>query len=306
MLQKNSSIYVVFYCLCFLLSLINSQYSYAQIEQTYLQEHLDTCGNNYYQKQLPIITNEKLSAELYPLCFHGFSVMYSGTTKTALWSAEYLTRERIQQASQLSRNNTFHEESRLPHRIKATLTDYKNSPFDRGHLAPNGDMATQEQQYDSFSLANIVPQNPQHNRHLWRELETKVRFLTIEYGEVYVVTGVAFQNKNLQKLQNRVFVPSHLYKAVYIPKTQQVAVYYSPNDDSQRLEIISLQMLKERIGINVMPNLLTSKSPHIATFTIYQQSSINHVEDEPIPKQPIIVLKNLLMALIQWLIGLLR
>ena len=62
---------------------------------------------------------------------------------------------------------TAYSESRLPSRMQAELADYKGSGFDRGHLAPNADMATPAQQYDSFSLPTSF-----HNRHnncyIWR------------------------------------------------------------------------------------------------------------------------------------------
>ena len=137
------------------------------IEST--NEHLTQCGEQYYQNTLPQPLGDK-QLDLYYLCFQGFAVGYSGITKTALWSAEHLTRQRIETANTLERIDNFHEESRLPNSAKAVLNDYRHIPFDRGHLSPNADMATLESQYDSFSLANIVPQNPKNNRGLLRRL----------------------------------------------------------------------------------------------------------------------------------------
>lgn len=57
-----------------------------------------------------------------------------------------------------------------------------------------------------FSLANIVPQNPTHNRHLWADIETNVRYLT-NRSEVYVVTGPLFVGSQLTALNERVLVP---------------------------------------------------------------------------------------------------
>lgn len=112
-------------------------------------------------------------------------------------------------------------------------------------------MATRSQQYDSFSLANIAPQSPRNNRYIWRNIESATRYLTQQYGEVYTVTGVAFTNKKTKQLADRVLVPSHFFKAVYIPATNQAGVYYAPNDESERIEIISIDQL-----INCLLNLL--------------------------------------------------
>ncbi|WP_420229746.1 DNA/RNA non-specific endonuclease [Psychrobacter sp. ER1] len=125
----------------------------------------------------------------------GFAVMYSGVSRTPLWSAEHLDRTRLQQAKQIDREDSFHEESKLPKSARASLSDYSGSGYDRGHLAPNANMANRSQQYDSFSLANIAPQSPRNNRYIWRNIESATRYLTQQYGEVYTITGVAFTNK---------------------------------------------------------------------------------------------------------------
>ena len=213
------------------------------------------CSESFYGGIYPEFINTKLSANTQPLCMDGFAVMYSGVSRTPLWSAEYLTRKRLQQAKQIDRDDSFHEESRLPESMRAKLTDYSGSGYDRGHLAPNGDMANRSQQYDSFSLANIAPQSPRNNRYIWRNIESATRYLTQQYGEVYTVTGVAFTNKKVKRLESRVLVPSHFFKAVYIPALNQAGVYYAPNDESERIEIISVDELTAQIGTDVLPIL---------------------------------------------------
>lgn len=218
-------------------------------------EDLSRCSQNFYGGVYPEFTNSKLSKDTQTLCFNGFAVMYSDVSRTPLWSAEHLTRKRLQQAKQIDREDSFHEESRLPTSARAKLADYSGSGFDRGHLAPNGDMANRNQQYDSFSLANIAPQSPRNNRYIWRNIETATRYLTQQYGETYTITGVAFTDKKLQRLKGRVLVPSHFFKAVYIPAINSAGVYYAPNDESERIEVISVDELTSRTGIDVLPVL---------------------------------------------------
>ncbi|WP_227677601.1 DNA/RNA non-specific endonuclease [Psychrobacter sp. H8-1] len=213
------------------------------------------CNQSFYAGIYPEFVNDKLNTNTHPLCFDGFSVMYSGVSRTPLWSAEHLTRKRLQQAKTIDREDSFHEESRLPTSARAKLSDYSGSGYDRGHLAPNGDMANRSQQYDSFSLANIAPQSPRNNRYIWRNIESATRYLTQQYGEVYTVTGVAFTNKKTKQLAGRVLVPSHFFKAVYIPAINQAGVYYAPNDESERIEVISIDALAAETGIDVLPVL---------------------------------------------------
>src|SRR5699024_839614 len=65
--------------------------------------------------------------------------------------------------------------------------DYQGSGFDRGHMAPAGDMHNQESMAQSFSLANIVPQNAQHNRGAWSKIEADTRkYVSRAQGDVYI------------------------------------------------------------------------------------------------------------------------
>lgn len=218
-------------------------------------DDLSQCSQSFYGGVYPEFTNPKLSNNTQALCMDGFAVMYSGVSRTPLWSAEYLDRKRLQQAKEIDREDSFHEESRLPKSMRAKLSDYSGSGYDRGHLAPNGNMANRSQQYDSFSLANIAPQSPRNNRYIWRNIESATRYLTQQYGEVYTITGVAFTSKKTKQLADRVLVPSHFFKAVYIPASNQAGVYYAPNDESEGIEVISLDELTVKIGIDVLPVL---------------------------------------------------
>ena len=213
------------------------------------------CSESFYEGVYPEFTNDKLSNKTQALCMDGFVVMYSGVSRTPLWSAEHLDRKRLQQAKEIDREDSFHEESKLPDSARASLSDYSGSGYDRGLLAPNADMANRSQQYDSFSLANIAPQSPRNNRYIWRNIESATRYLTQQYGEVYTITGVSFTNKKTKQLADRVLVPSHFFKAVYIPATNQAGVYYAPNDESERIEVISIDELATEIGIDVLPML---------------------------------------------------
>lgn len=212
------------------------------------------CRDQYWQGDVPTISNAALAKKTRPLCFNGFAVMHSGVTRTPLWAAEYLTKQRVTAAKKIDRIDSFHEEDQLPASERASLNDYRGSGYDRGHLAPNGDMATRAQQADSFSLANMMPQSPTNNRQVWSSLEQAVRLLVAQEGEAYVITGPAFLGQKLRKAK-RVLVPSDTYKVVYFPKRQAVSAYWAPNDESGQVQVISLADLEAKVGINFFPSL---------------------------------------------------
>jgi endonuclease G, mitochondrial len=215
------------------------------------------CQSQLYRGAEPILTNPKLTAQTFPICFSEISLLYSGIARTPLWSAEHLTAARIQRAHGLQRlrSEAFHEELSLPADLRSELADYRRSGFDRGHMAPNGDMSTEEAQAESFSLANMIPQDPCNNEVLWEGIESAVRDLALSEGEVYVVTGPAFLGTDLQSLKGRVLVPTHIFKAVYVPSRNAAGVYFAPNDGSQAFEPISIQELASKTGVDVFPQL---------------------------------------------------
>ncbi|WP_414222311.1 DNA/RNA non-specific endonuclease [Cupriavidus necator] len=115
------------------------------------------------------------------LCYRAYAVLYSSQTRTALWSAERLTREAVDAARKLPRDSDFYEEDRLPEADRARLADYRRgSGFDRGHLAPSGDFPDKAAQAESFSLANVIPQHSVSNRRTWSHIETSTRRLARE------------------------------------------------------------------------------------------------------------------------------
>jgi endonuclease G len=212
------------------------------------------CPAHYVDGRLPEIRNPKMNAATTELCYGVFGVMHSGITRTPLWSAEHLTAQNIAAAKNLSRENSFHPESRLPSRARAELADYARSGYDRGHMAPNGDMPDRESQHESFTLANMVPQDAENNRHVWAGIEGVVRKLAQKEGDLYVITGPAFIGGNLQKVGN-VLVPSHLYKLVYSPRQRAGAAFFIENRGDAQYEMLSIAQLEDKVGINLLPSL---------------------------------------------------
>jgi endonuclease G len=213
-----------------------------------------SCTDHFVGGDAPQFTNPRLATDTHPLCFKLFSVMESGVTRTPLWSAEHLEAANLVAAQSLSRENSFHPEERLPPGQRAELSDYARSGFDRGHMAPNGDMPDRESQHDSFSLANMVPQNGENNRHLWAAIEGAVRKMAKREGDLYVVTGPAYLGSDLQKVGN-VLVPTHLYKLVWSPRQKAGAAWFVENTADAKPNVIPIPELERIIGINLLPAL---------------------------------------------------
>ncbi|MFC4932888.1 DNA/RNA non-specific endonuclease [Massilia sp. GCM10023247] len=212
------------------------------------------CPDHYADGRPPEIRNPKLAVATRELCYGVFGVMHSGVTRTPLWSAEHLRADQLAAAEGLKRDNAFHAEPRLPRSQRAELDDYARSGFDRGHMAPNGDMPDRSAQRESFSLANMVPQDSEHNRHIWAPIEGAVRKMAKKEGQLYVITGPAFLGTNLRKVGN-VLVPTHLYKVVYSPRQKAAAAWFTENRAHAPIQVIPVAELERIVGITFLPSL---------------------------------------------------
>ncbi|QNA89085.1 DNA/RNA non-specific endonuclease [Massilia sp. Dwa41.01b] len=228
------------------------------------------CPDHYADGRAPEIRNPKLAAATRELCYGVFSVMHSGVTRTPLWSAENLRAENVASAQGLKRDNAFHPEPRLPRSQRAELDDYARSGFDRGHMTPNGDMPDRQTQRESFTLANMVPQDGDHNRHIWAPIEGAVRKMAKKEGQLYVITGPAFLGTNLRKV-GKVLVPTHLYKVVYSPRQRAAAAWFTENRANADIQVIPVAELERIVGIEFLPSLTRAQKERMLNLPRIRQ-----------------------------------
>ena len=217
-----------------------------------------TCPSQYLNGIAPDIQNAKLAVKARELCFDNFVVMHSGITMTPLWVAEHLTRINLLSAKGMERHDNFHHEEQLPASERSELSDYARSGYDRGHMAPKADMPTEQAQWQCFSLANMIPQDPDNNRHVWEGIESAVRTFAKSRGDIYVISGPLFLGSTIKRLNGRVFVPTNIYKIVYDPKVQRGAAYYVSNQPGGEWQELSISQIEKLAGINFFPKLSLS------------------------------------------------
>ena len=221
------------------------------------------CATHLLGGQAPVITDARLAPRAHEICYSAYAVSVSGITHTALWAAEHLTRDSLERAREVQRDSAFHEDPNVPPGDGAELRDYYHSGYDRGHMAPSGDMPTAHAQYESFSLANMVPQDHDNNGYLWEGIEASVRSMASRSGEIYVVTGPLFDGGSIRQLRGGLLVPNHLFKAVYNPARNEAGAYITANAPGTKYELVSIAELETRAGINVFPALPQSVKDRI-------------------------------------------
>jgi endonuclease G, mitochondrial len=241
------------------------------------------CPQHYFGGQAPDIVNEKLAQKTREICYQQYGLIHSGITRTALVSGEHLTRKELTR-ERAKRKNRYHPDPNLRPADRAGLADYAKSGFDRGHMSPVGDMAYEQSQYESFSLANMIPQNPSNNRNLWEGIEAATRGLAKARGELYVVTGPVFYGAQLKRLNGRVLVPTYIFKAIYDPAHKLAAAYFVANAAGGRYAVISIAELEKLTGLSIFPALeekvkqapmaLPKPTPNTGTKTIEDKTIV--------------------------------
>ena len=188
------------------------------------------------------------------LCFEAYAVLHSGESKTPVYTVERLTRSSVDAAKGVKRVDRFYPEARLPGADRAQLADYAGSGFDRGHMAPAGDMPTDSAKAQSFSLANMIPQAPELNQRGWSEIEQSTRkYAERAPGEVFVFTGPAFAQRPKTIGPGKVWVPSQTWKVVYSRGDRRVWAYWLDNvGGKQSLKPISYGEFTQRSGIRLL------------------------------------------------------
>lgn len=167
------------------------------------------------------------------LTYTGFDLGYNEHYEQASWVVYVLTREEVVSGTQ-ERPDRFSPDTSIL-TGSATLSDYRGSGFDRGHLAPAADMKWSEQaMHESFLLSNISPQYPSFNRGIWRQLEEKVRQWAIEKDSLYVITGPVLDPIRGVIGKNEVGIPGYYFKVLVdlSPPEYSMIAFLLPNNGS--------------------------------------------------------------------------
>lgn len=171
---------------------------------------------------LPIISDTIPSLLQKRYCY---SVSYNKDTRQPNWVAWHLTAEHTD--GPIGRLSNFHEDEEVP-APRATLADYRKSGWSRGHMCPAGDNKWNETaMYESFALTNVCPQNASLNSGLWNSIEMDCRKWAKKYGDVYIVCGPVFLNKEHETIgENRVVVPEAFFKVILCLQGKPKAIGY--------------------------------------------------------------------------------
>ena len=142
----------------------------------------------------------------------GYSLSYNEQHEQASWVAYALTADQVR--GTVKRINDFRVDPEIKNG-SASLSDYRGSGYDRGHLAPAADMKwSTTSMSESFFMSNMSPQNPSFNRGIWKRLENQLRQWALDEQKLHIVTGGVLKEGLDTIGENEVSIPEYFYKVV--------------------------------------------------------------------------------------------
>ena len=143
----------------------------------------------------------------------GYTVSYNPQWNIPNWVAYELTDDETR--GELERSNDFLPDPQVKGDPVITY-DYSHSGFDRGHMAPAGDMKWSEQaMQESFYMTNVCPQLHSCNAGDWNDLEQWVRRMARKYKSIYVCSGpIVINTDSTIGNERKIIIPDAFYKVL--------------------------------------------------------------------------------------------
>lgn len=160
--------------------------------------------------------------------YHGFKVCYMLNLKAPLYTAYKATETSVQGTVSRSAYGFKADKGIKSHKP----SNFRQKGYDMGHLTPADDMAfSTESMADCMFTSNIVPQNSNFNRGVWKSLEKYVKKLADEYDSVYVYSGAVYTTDSCKAkyTDGKVLVPDYMWKFIFIPQQNKYAAFIFPN-----------------------------------------------------------------------------
>jgi endonuclease G len=208
------------------------------------------CDGKTYNNQQP-----KADKDQVEICYSHYGILYSTTYLQPMFTFAKLTYNDVQAAEKLPRKNSFHAEPSLPKQYQVAPSEFAGTGYDRGHSEPCEDMPTVESQFESFSMANMMVQNPSNNRGVWKMLEMRTRNFT-KTGDIFVVNGILIDGKETKV--GRMTKPNRMFKAVLQPSTNSGVVYIVTNDNNKAYTSLTISEFIKSTNINPFPGFKDS------------------------------------------------
>ena len=160
-----------------------------------------------------------------------FIIMCYDTQKKAVKAVSYILMGDLVNELNIKKRPSFYVEKSVDRAHRSSNSDYRKSGYDKGHMAPDAAFDwSQESLHAVYTLANIIPQAPKVNRHMWVKLERYVRDKAVELGSLKVVNVVSYEEDNRSIGKHHIAVSTGYYKILYNEDEAYEECFYYENN----------------------------------------------------------------------------
>lgn len=147
--------------------------------------------------------------------YKGMDLSFNPQCHIPNWVSWELTSDET--SGEVTRSNKFSADPDIEG--SAETWDYSYSGYDRGHMAPAGDMRWDSDAMEqTFYMTNICPQVKTLNAGTWKNLEEKCRQWAEIDSAIYIVCGPVIKGKPIEYIgDSRVYVPREFFKVIISP-----------------------------------------------------------------------------------------
>lgn len=161
-----------------------------------------------------------------PICRQAYLVGYDAAAKLP----KFVTYELLPKNALgcVARTNAFVVDQSITG--GARPDDYAATGYDKGHMAPDGDLSWDVQvEFESFLMTNMSPQAGSLNRGIWKLLETSIRGWAVQRNQSFTIYVGGIYDVSDKTIGKGVIVPHGFYKIVINNQTNEFAGWGFPH-----------------------------------------------------------------------------
>jgi len=156
-----------------------------------------------YPDSKPIIVKDTVE-----LCNSFFVSLFDKEHNRVILVSEHLKPNK----ETVKRADAFHSDPRIGK--DPSPKQYVGTGYDKGHMAPAGDASNEQEMYETFLMTNMVPEIPNMNRVVWKNIEEETRKKLKNSQKSMYVVNIPFYDNDTNI--NGIPVPSYVCKFVII------------------------------------------------------------------------------------------
>lgn len=258
--------------------LLVSTIAYSTCTKQAENERLSALAGGLSDQELAIVVTDTLE-DGRMIHYPGFDVMFSYAHHQPYYVSWVLTPEHVRNVK-VKRTDKFRPDPEVEG--SAQLSDYKNSGYDRGHMAPSADFRYDyDAQEATFFLTNMSPQHKSLNEGAWKNLEEQCRNWALRDSTLIIVTGPILTDYLTETIGSTpVTVPDRYFKVVLAPYANppRAIGFIMPNSKvagGVQSSVVTVDQVEEITGFDFfssLPDELENEIEAQAKYSDWQYS----------------------------------